>query len=231
MPISPFSASSLPPPTKIYESDGYTAAYWNPLPEAVDKFITSDLDHEVVRSWKPNCPIPKHELAYIQLDHYDFQGGIQKGELMVNRDVADEAIAALGDFFKAKYPIEQMRLIDHYNADDDASMLANNSSAFCSREITKRPGVFSKHSYGRAIDINPKYNPYVFFAENYVAPTGSDEYLDRTRTDVPYMFKSGDVCVTAFTSRGWDWGGGWTQGRVDYHHFEKEAPVSNSKNV
>ncbi|MFA5523298.1 MAG: M15 family metallopeptidase [Tissierellales bacterium] len=44
---------------------------------------------------------------------------------------------------------------------DELSMANNNTSAFCSRELTGKDGVFSNHSYGIAIDINPIQNPYV----------------------------------------------------------------------
>lgn len=53
-----------------------------------------------------------------------------------------------------------MVLIDEYNAEDNRSMEANNSSCFNFRLV---PGTrkLSNHSKGLAIDINPLYNPYV----------------------------------------------------------------------
>ncbi len=54
-----------------------------------------------------------------------------------------------------------MMIVDTYRGDDDRSMAANNTSAFNCWEVTGQPGVWSEHSYGRAIDINPVQNPYV----------------------------------------------------------------------
>lgn len=38
------------------------------------------------------------------------------------------------------------------------------------------------------------------------------------------MINPDSVCYTAFTKRGWKWGGDWQteRGYVDYHHFEKD---------
>lgn len=48
-----------------------------------------------------------------------------------------------------------MEPIENFKGDDDASMVANNTSAFNCRFITGKTGVYSNHSWGRAIDINP----------------------------------------------------------------------------
>ena len=63
--------------------------------------------------------------------------------------------------FAARFPIERIQLVDDFGADDAASMAANNTSAFNCRNIDGRPGVWSEHSYGWAIDINPVQNPWV----------------------------------------------------------------------
>jgi len=59
------------------------------------------------------------------------------------------------------FQIERITPIEEFNGDDDASMAANNTSAFNCRDVTGQPGKFSNHSWGRAIDINPLINPYV----------------------------------------------------------------------
>lgn len=53
-----------------------------------------------------------------------------------------------------------MTLIDNYDADDERSMTANNTSAFCYRTVAGSTKL-STHSRGLAVDINPLYNPYV----------------------------------------------------------------------
>lgn len=98
------------------------------------------------------------------------------------------------------------------------SMADNNSSAFCSRAITGRPGTFSKHSFGGTIDINPFMNPYV--KGDVILPRGSEKFCDRSQ-NIPGLIKQDDVCYQAFTKCGYVWGGNWTTLK-DYQHFEKD---------
>ena len=98
--------------------------------------------------------------------------------------------------------IEKMVPIEEYGGSDDASMAANNSSAFNCRDITLRPGVFSNHSWGRAIDINPLTNPYV--KGDKVFPPEGREYLDRTRA-FPGSILAGSFAVNLFEKKGWTW--------------------------
>lgn len=113
------------------------------------------------KSWKEGCPVAITALSYLLLTHWDFDGSPRVGELVVHRELALPVVRAFADLFAARYPIEKMALIEKYGADDDRSMAANNTSAFNCRDVTGKPGVFSKHSYGGAIDINPIQNPYV----------------------------------------------------------------------
>lgn len=78
--------------------------------------------------------------------------------------------------------VEKMILIDAYQANDDLSIEDNNSSAFCSRMITGIPNEFSLHSYGVAIGINPKLNPFV--EDDFASPQSGTLYLQR-ESDIP----------------------------------------------
>ena len=109
---------------------------------------------------------------------------------------------------------ETPRPIDVYDGSDDASMAANNTSAFNCRAVTGGSS-WSEHSYGTAIDVNPLVNPYV--RGNTVLPPEGSRYADRTRDD-PGMIHSGDSTVEAFSARGWIWGGTWSSPK-DYQHF------------
>lgn len=115
----------------------------------------------ITKSWKQGCPVGLNDLSYIVLTHWGFEGQIKVGELVVHRKLALPVMTSLAELFAIHYPIEKMERIENYAADDNRSMVANNSSAFNCRDITGKPGVFSKHSYGGAIDINPLQNPYV----------------------------------------------------------------------
>lgn len=198
-------------PTYQCQSNDFYGAYWNPMPDII-------LERIIGKSWKTDCPVSLDDLAYVQVTHYNDDGKLVTGELIYHKTLAIEIIEIFQDLYEGDFPVHKMVLIDDYNADDDLSMEDNNSSAFCSRSITGRPGVFSKHSYGTTIDINPKVNPYV--KGDTVLPSGSAKYIDRS-LDEPGMICPGNVCYQAFISRGYTWGGHWTSLK-DYQHFEKD---------
>ncbi|WP_253890728.1 M15 family metallopeptidase [Actinokineospora diospyrosa] len=169
------------------------------------------------KSWRPGCPVGPDALALVTLSVVGFDGRAHRGELVVARAVALEVVTAFGELYRARYPIERMLTVEKYDADDDKSMAANNTSAFNCRPITGGTE-WSNHSYGRAIDINPVVNPYISGSGTVYPPNGAP-YVDRTRTD-PGLIHAGDATVRTFERRGWDWGGYWTT-PIDYQHFEK----------
>jgi hypothetical protein len=166
-------------------------------------------------SWRPGCPVPVADLRLLTVDHWDFEGAERRGELVVHEDEAEAVLRAMDELYAARFPIERMVLVDVYGADDDASMAANNTSAFNCREVTGRPGVWSEHSYGRAIDINPVQNPYV--AGDTVLPPAGAAYADRAQ-DAPGMIHPDGPAVRAFAAADWSWGGYWDSPK-DYQHF------------
>lgn len=172
-------------------------------------------------SWHEGCPVPIDDLRIIEMNHWGFDGSTHAGgRLMVHKDIAKDVVKVFKTMFKDRFPIRQMRLIEEYGGSDDASMAADNSSAFNCRAITGQPGEFSIHSYGKAIDINTIENPYV--KGDLVLPAAGAAYLDRE--DVrPGMIVGDDPVVREFAKRGFDWGGGWTSLK-DYQHFEIPSP-------
>jgi hypothetical protein len=138
--------------------------------------------------------------------------------MIVHKDLADEVLDIFKDIYYAKFPIEKMKLIDDYNADDHTSMVNNNSSAFCYRTIYGTNKV-SNHGMGLAIDINPFYNPHVLLNKGTVNPKEASKYANRDLNDKG-MIKKDDAVYKAFISRGWTWGGNWKN--PDYQHFEKK---------
>lgn len=182
--------------------------------------VTPSIEERIVgRSWKKGSPVSLNQLTYIQVTHWGFDDELHKGEMLVHKSVAAELLEIFQILYEAKYPIERMELIDNFDANDDASMEANNSSSFCFRQMTNG-GTLSKHSYGLAIDINPFMNPYI--SGNYIAPKGSERYIDRDQVRQGMIIK-GDVLYNAFIERGWIWGGDWETPK-DYQHFEKPLP-------
>ncbi|MFI3286651.1 MAG: M15 family metallopeptidase [Rikenellaceae bacterium] len=171
-------------------------------------------------SYKDNCTVPLAELRYLRILHYDAHGEIAEGEIICNRKISEDLLYIFKELFDAKYRIESVRLIDEYEADDNLSMINNNSSSFNFRYIAGTTNL-SKHSIGMAIDINPLYNPYVKESGDrlIVEPTESKEYVDRSG-DFTYKIDTSDLCYKLFRKRGFEWGGEWLTVK-DYQHFEK----------
>ena len=121
--------------------------------------------------------------------------------------------------YEAGYPIEKIRLVDEYNANDETSMRDNNSSSFNFRFISHTTKV-SKHGRGLAVDINTLYNPYVKEVNGKlnIEPATAGEYTDRTK-EFPYKIDTEDLCYKLFTEHGFEWGGNWKTVK-DYQHFE-----------
>lgn len=169
-------------------------------------------------SWKEGCPVALADLRYLRLSYVDFAGAAQVGEMVVAADVADDVIGVFEKLFEAGFPMASMRLVDDFEANDDLSMAANNTSAFNCRAITGGTG-YSQHSYGNAIDINTIQNPYVRVRDTstLILPPEGAAFADRA--DVrPGMIVPGDVVTAAFAEIGWVWGGDWTSLK-DYQHF------------
>lgn len=170
-------------------------------------------------SWRVSCPVSLEDLRYLTVAHWNLRGEVVDGELVVHADVADDVVSVFSRLFDEQFPIEQMRLVDEFAADDHESMLANNTSAFNCREVAGRPGVLSRHSYGTAIDINPRVNPWVGLG--FVDPPESEVYADRG-AQVPGGIYPGDPIVDAFRDIGWYWGGEWADSK-DWQHFAAQG--------
>ena len=172
------------------------------------------------KSYKKDCDIPLKDLKYLRLSYYGFDGEVHVGEMIVNTLISEDTLLVFKELYEAKYPIEGMELVDEYDADDNASMEANNSSAFNFRFIDGT-STYSNHAKGYAIDINPLYNPYVRErnGKEEVLPAIAKPYSNRLE-DCEYYIKKDDICYQIFTKYGFSWGGDWN-GKKDYQHFEK----------
>jgi poly-gamma-glutamate synthesis protein (capsule biosynthesis protein) len=171
-------------------------------------------------SWRAGCPVPLDKLRLVEVTHWGFDGDPHRGRLVIHRREAREIVAVMKRLFKVRYPIRRMELIDRYDADDNRSMNADNTSAFNCRFVagTSR---WSMHAYGRAIDLNPIENPYV--SGSHVSPPAGQPYADRSRR-AKGMIHAGDEVVEAFAEKaGWEWGGSWPGGTRDYQHFSSDG--------
>lgn len=173
------------------------------------------------KSFKENCSVPRSDLRYVKVLHRTLDGHIQTGELICHKAIAQDLLEIFRQLYEARYPIERMVLIDEYGAEDEASMTANNTSCFNFRRVSGSR-FLSRHSTGRAIDINPLYNPCVRTradGSRHVEPAAGRPYADRTRA-FSYKIDRRDLCYRLFTEHGFRWGGDWRSTK-DYQHFEK----------
>jgi D-alanyl-D-alanine carboxypeptidase len=168
-------------------------------------------------TWRAGCPVPIEDLRQVTVDYWNFDRKPSKGRLIVHQGVAEEIAAIFKDLYRRRFPIERITPVEEYNGNDDASMAANNTSAFNCRDVTGRPGTYSNHSWGRAIDINPLTNPYV--KGDKVFPPEGRRYLDRNQ-NLPGLIRGDSFVVQRFLKAGWRWGGNWSDLK-DYQHFEK----------
>lgn len=159
-------------------------------------------------------------LRHVVIKYNDFEGNSVDGEIVCNELIAQDLLEIFEELYYAGYQLEEVSLIDKYDADDDTSMEANNTSCFVYR-VVDHTDKLSYHAYGLAIDVNPFYNPYVQFRNgaDYVCPTASVPYADRT-ADFPYKIDENDLCYKLFKQHGFTWGGNWNSCK-DYQHFEK----------
>lgn len=172
------------------------------------------------KSVPANCATPRSELRYLTIMHYNGEGKPQRGELVCNKSIAQDLLDIFKELYKARYRIGSVRLIDEYDANDERSMEANNTSCFNFRYMTGSTTRISKHGLGLAIDINPLYNPYV--KGNLVSPKASRKYAFNraSRKDIPQKIDRNDLCYKLFIKHGFKWGGAW-KSLQDYQHFEK----------
>ena len=168
-------------------------------------------------SWKKGCPVHINDLRYLTMTYYSTDKVGREGEMIVHKDVAEEVVEIFQTLYENNFTIESMNLIDDYNASDDLSMAANNTSAFNCRNVP-RTTRWSRHSYGKAIDINPFWNPFI--DKGVVYPKEAKKYADRNLTQEGMIYKN-DKVYKAFIAHGWEWGGDWRKTMQDYQHFFK----------
>jgi hypothetical protein len=174
------------------------------------------------KSYRSDCTVPRSDLRYMQVSHYDKDGVLRNGEIVCNKLIANDLLEIFKELYRNRYPIERMRLVDDYDGDDEQSMRANNTSCFNFRTVAGSAKL-SAHSRGMAIDINPLYNPCVRRLKNgtvTVQPATARQWADRRQKNNPYKIEQGDLCHRLFLEHGFVWGGSW-RSLKDYQHFER----------
>ncbi len=212
-----FGRSTDTPLTGDHDGDGVDSVWLQRSPgfrARVSSLPSRVRDRMRGRSWRPGCPVGLEALALVSVRHWGFDGGVHQGRLVARASEARRLARVFSDLFAARFPLARVELVDAFDADDNRSMTANNTSAFNCRRVAGSRS-WSEHSYGTALDLNPVQNPYV--RGSTVSPPAGRRFLDRRNVRAG-MVTAGDVVTAAFARAGWSWGGNWRTLK-DYQHF------------
>lgn len=179
---------------------------------------------DVPYSYRVGCPVAPSALRRLTVTYWDWKGDVRQGELVVAARAVADLRYVFRVAFRTKFPIRSMVPVDRFyksgrstpSQSDKRSMKADNTSAFNCRPVTGVRYKRSPHSYGTAVDINPRENPYVVSARR-MYPKGARTYLDRAHVRKGMLTKKSPV-VKAFKKRGWRWGTRFRH--PDYQHFD-----------
>ena len=181
----------------------------------LDTIIDSDLKKIKVRSDLKNFNSIYKELSLINVYYFGYDSLIHRGQLVCHKSVANELKEIFIELYKIKFPIESVRPISLFEWNDEISMSSNNTSCFNYRTVSNS-NKLSEHSKGLAIDLNPKYNPYIS-SKGVISPKNG-EYNNKNIGTIIVDSK----VISIFRDKGWKWGGNWKRSK-DYQHFSKNG--------
>jgi len=184
-----------------------------------DRVIDSELDKEFAIKQNPAFLCPEEIILcqeVIVVMYHAFDGMIHQGQIVIHEELVEDIRFVFEVILEEKFPIISVIPIadPKFHWDDELSMLANNSSGFNYRTIA-RTDKLSNHALGRAVDINPRLNPYI--RGDFIQPKNTIYDVKK-----PGTITMDSVIVSCFKERGWTWGGDWID-RKDYQHFEKSV--------
>jgi hypothetical protein len=165
-------------------------------------------------TWKPGCPVGLADLRYVTVSFRGFDGRAHTGELVVHERVAAGIVSVFARLYRARFPIEEMRLVTTADLHAHPTGDGNNTAAFVCRAARQQTR-WSAHAYGLAIDVDPFQNPYR--RGDLVLPELASAYLDRADRR-PGMILPGGPVTAVFAAVGWTWGGTFRSPK-DLMHF------------
>jgi D-alanyl-D-alanine carboxypeptidase len=163
-------------------------------------------------------------LRLVRFSYFGFDDHVHDdGEIVVMDAAASHVLRIFGKLKKIRFPIFKARPMNDFDGDDNASMRANNSSAFNDRNLTGGDSI-SLHAYGLAIDLNPVQNPYLARSGTMlkIEPPAGADYLNRLSERPWKRPRRGmaELVVRIFANEGFIvWGGYWDD-PIDYQHFQ-----------
>jgi hypothetical protein len=179
--------------------------------------VTPTTAAEVATTYHSGCPVGRSRLRTITMNYYGLDKKMHRGVLIVRSDLAGKIKYAFSRSLRVRFPITRMNNPNAYGGNDPKQMAADNSSGFNCRRVVGNPYRMSPHSYGIAVDVNPRQNPYRDVTGKWW-PSNGREYIDRTPRRLG-MLNSESTLVRTLGRDGFFWGGRWYPGR-DYQHFQ-----------
>ena len=153
------------------------------------------------------------QLELLDVQYYGIDEKLHQGQIMVNKAISQKIREIFEVILEERFPINKVVPMVYYDWDDDKSMEDNNSSAFCYRVIAGTDKI-SQHSFGMAVDINPKFNPLTYTDGRCLPASGK---YDTSRLGT---LLEGSKIVRAFEERGFLWRGRNRNKYDDLHHFD-----------
>ena len=206
---TPAESSSPVPPEAVVGPDAaitvISARQW-------DRMVSAGV-------WRQGCPVGRRDLRRVEINHHTFDGEIQRGALVVNKDIARSVVRIFTRLFEAEFPIRKMRPVEAYLGDVKDSLRDDNTSAYNCRRPSQinAPTAESPHANGRAIDINPVENPWKDLRCKCWVPNRENRF----REPGPGVIVKGGVVWKAFRDEGWIW---QDIDVPDYMHFDTGYP-------
>jgi len=175
--------------------------------------VDSAMDFEQAVAGTAATPEVLDRLRLIDVRYCGFDRRRHQGQLVIHSELAEELQELFQLMEQMRFPVARVVPIVCFGWSDEASMAADNSSAFNYRLIAGTDRL-SRHALGRAVDINPRENPAIY-PDNRISPAGAVRQPEK-----PGTLTREHPVVRAFQEKGWRWGGEFTN-LLDYHHFEK----------
>jgi hypothetical protein len=189
-----------------------TTTTTDPIRVSVRRVTAADVRY----TWRPGCPVGPSRLRVVTMNFRGYDGVVRRGMLIVRSDKVAQTAAIFRAAYRAGFRIHRMDNPNLWKGSDEAMMKADNTSAFNCRRVTGNASRLSPHSYGTAIDVNTRRNPYKAANGVWYPPNGL-RWVNRKLRD-PGMIWSSSTITRQVVSRGGIWGGWWRY--KDYQHFE-----------
>lgn len=102
-------ADTNTPDTSTSEADILDTTYEDNKEQFYISKIPDDIFEKMQgKSYKADCTLPRENLRYIHVLHVGFDNQVHEGELVVNKDIADDVLEIFKELYESGYQIEKV---------------------------------------------------------------------------------------------------------------------------